>query len=452
MSRFSVSVPPLDEPIPHEEIAVCPHGTEYDPDGWRGEWCVTCETYDTQKCAECGVFRCDHKGEVRDRPDKYQGEESCSEFQEANVITPLSAAINAVTCQSDDARQQLVAAKVRALMHGYDARWSSAAYEPIAVEITLQSELYNIDTGARSRTFKLAGKLDVIAMEHSRRILIDHKSTSEDITDPNSPYWRQLAIEGQVSHYFLLGHLNGHKFDGAMWDVIRKPGIRPSKLSKKEIEQAMFGRYCGRTISRDLLIECQQTGRETLEMYEARLIEDCTTIRPEWYFQRRGVTCMDGDIHEYATELWDLSQEIIITRRENRHTRNSGACMMYGGPCRYLGVCSGYDEITSDNWTRKEQVHNELQLDGDGRDVLTTSRLRMFQSCKRRHFYSYEMGVERLDEEEKEALYFGTAWHQAQEAWWLTLKAQYEQENNVNTDNSASVAAIDTANQTLLAL
>ena len=155
-------------------------------------------------------------------------------------------------------------------------------------------------------------------------------------------------------------------------------------------------------------------------MYEARLIHDCTIERPERYFQRRSVPRLDSELLEYARELWEHGQEILHARNTQRHARNSGACMLYGSPCKFLGICSGRDNPESDKWRRKEQMHRELpELEGDGRDVITNSRVRCFQTCRRKHFYQYELGIERADEEEKEALVFGSVWHQAMEAWWL---------------------------------
>lgn len=147
---------------------------------------------------------------------------------------------------------------------------------------------------------------------------------------------------------------------------------------------------------------------------------------------------MDHELLEYATELWDHSQEILSARRTERTPRNSGACMLYGSPCQFLGVCSGHDEIDSDRWRRKQQVHAELPIvDGDGRDILTNSRIRCFQTCRRKHHYQYELGVERVDDEEKESLYFGRIFHLALNAWWSCFLTGENHEYG-NTEHSAS--------------
>jgi hypothetical protein len=320
---------------------------------------------------------------------------------------------------------ELIAAKCRGLLHGYDARWRESAYVPVNVERLVTSIFVNPETRASSRTFSLAGKIDVLASHHGRTVLVDHKTTSQEIADPASPFWRQLTVEGQVNHYLLLLWLNGEKCDEAMWDVMRKPAISPKAITKTDCKAILASQRDGKYpyFDRWVTIEKPATWdqRETLEMYEARLAHDCTFERPDWYFQRRTIPRLDAEIIEYAHELWNHGQEIIHTRATKRHDRNSGACMLYGAPCKFLGICSGHDRPDSANWQPKATVHGELpELDSGngGRDILTNSRIRCFQTCRRKHFYQYELGIERIDEEEREALLFGHIWHRALEAWW----------------------------------
>lgn len=367
-----------------------------------------------------------------------------------HLLAALTAIDQAVT--SDEYGQLLVAAKCRGLMRGYNARWINVGYQVEAVESLLQSDLYNPETQRKSRSFTVAGLLDTVLLMDGRRILVDHKTTSEDISDPTSPYWRQLVVESQPTHYMLLEWLNGIKADSAMWDVVRKPQISPKKLSRADQQSVGIRKqYFGVAVSYESLLELGQTERETLEMYEARLSHDCTHERPQWYFQRRPVPRLDSDLHEYATDLWGHSQELLHARREKRHPRNSGACMLYHSPCQFLGICSGYDTPDSENWAPKLQVHSELPgLPGDGRDVLTNTRIRTFQTCRRKHYFSYELGIERLDEEEKEALFFGTVFHAGLAAWFLSLKGEGN-DNYSGSTGTGSVSAPGVAVQETLA-
>jgi hypothetical protein len=361
---------------------------------------------------------------------------------------PVAAALAALdSLQSFTESQALVLAKCRALIYGYDARWQNSPYAIESAEEVVTAELWNPETNRRSRSFTLAGKIDVNAFHGERRVLIDHKTTSEDISDPNSTYWRQLAIEGQAAHYMLMQWLNGAKVDDAVWDVMRKPETRPKKVESK-IDRAQILRestYFGVRLSYDSLRHLRETDRESYEMYEARLRWDCTENRPEWYFQRRSVPRLDAQLREWAGDLWGHSQDLLIARREGRWPKNSGACMTYGRPCKFLGLCSGYDTPESDRWRRKKWMHAELPVvEGqDGRDVLTMSRIRTFQTCRQKHYLEYELGIERTDEDEAEALYFGNCWHLALEAYFLNQKEQQQNGNATDSPENGFGAVAD---------
>lgn len=334
-----------------------------------------------------------------------------------------------------DVSQQIVAAKCLGLLNGYHDRWHDAPYRIDDVEAVLQSDLYNPETLRKSRSFTVAGKLDIRATEiaSGAKVIIDHKTSSEDIRDFAAPFWKILAIEGQVSHYMMLEWLNENKVDKAMWDVMRKPGISPKGLAKKDAALVLeTGAYFDFELD-SIEEERFEAGkddegkfRETPMMYAARLSSDCAKERPDWYFQRRAVPRLDSEIHQYGIELWGHGQDILATRQTGRWPRNSGACFVYNSPCTYLGLCSGDDNLESGKWTTRAWVHPELPILGDGRgtDVLTNSRVRTFQTCRQKHYLKYELGVEKIDEEEREALFFGTMMHNALEQYFLALKKE----------------------------
>lgn len=341
----------------------------------------------------------------------------------AETLTPsLDAALTAIP-RFDDPAQDLVAIKCRALMVGYHNRWKDAGYTPVQVEQIVTADLMNPETQRKSRTFRSGGKLDVIAKNYNGRGVMDHKTTSDDISDPNATIWAQLEIEGQPSHYSLLEWQNGRKLDWCVWDVMRKPQTRPKKLSKAERASVVSSRkYFGMNVSQTTLDLLQITESENYELYELRLIDDCTIQRPEWFFQRKPVPRLDSELLQYANELWEHGQEILHARNTGRHARNSGACLLYGSPCKFLGICTHKDNPNSEKWVQKTNVHVELPgLEGDGRDLLTNSRIRCFQTCRQKHYLQYELGIERYDEEEREVLFFGHLWHSALEAWWKSF-------------------------------
>ena len=355
-------------------------------------------------------------------------------------MTPLEAGLAAIDTATED---PIIQAKLRGLLRGYHARWSGVPMTVSGIEQTLTSDLYNPATKARSRAVVMAGKLDLQVVEDGRFWICDHKTSSEDIGDPDSAYWRQLAVEGQHHHYGLLEFLHGRRIEGAIWDVVRKPGISPKQITKAD-QSALFSskHYFGFSVSDAGLESMRADGRETPTLYEYRLSYDCTEMRPEWYFQRRRIARLDDATLEYAEELWGHTQDILLARRENRWPRNSGACLLYGRPCQFLGICSGYDDPESANWKRREWVHPELPvLNGNaGRDVLTSSRVRCFQTCRRKHFYQYELGLERVEAEDAEALHFGSAWHLAMERYFESQKEDVHVECNDEPVNAVGCA------------
>jgi hypothetical protein len=356
-------------------------------------------------------------------------------------MNALDAALMAIDVAVGEPTEQsaLIRAKCRGLMRGYHARWSGQPCRPIEVEVTLTAPLINPATGRKSRIFSLAGKLDVTIEIDGRTYVVDHKTTSQDIADPNSPYWRQLVVEGQATHYLLLAWLNGQEHDGAIWDVVRKPTISPKKLSKTERALVVSnGTYCGPPVTQLDRERMQTEERESPAMYEARLAGDCCE-RPDWYFQRRSVPRLAYELEEYATELWDIAQDMARVHRTGKNYRNSGACLLYGSPCEFLGICSHHDNPSSDRWKLRASVHEELPLapGDDGRCILTNSRVRCYQTCKRKEHYRYMLGIERFDAEERESIFFGNCWHAAQEAWWRCFLQPEEPTNGKRSRTNA---------------
>lgn len=346
---------------------------------------------------------------------------------------PLEASLTAINAATDDEK---VRATARGLMRGYHARWADEQPHTVeAMEREFRVSIYNLDNNSKrtstSRTFTLAGKWDAVTCEGGQRVIVDHKTTSSDIADPDAVFWRQLAVEAQPSTYLLAAHYAGLEVSGALWDVIRKPKLTMVLLDKK-VRKAItsLGEYFGYRISPETQQYALKGERENGELFEYRLARKVIN-ESEKHFQRRPVLRLHNELVEAAQELWQLSQEVISARRTNRHIRNGGACLNYGTACEFLGICSGLDNHTSNKWQRRESVHEELHtINGDGRDVLTHSRLACFQTCRKKHYFRYELGIERVDRVRSDALYFGTIMHKGLEAWWKCFTITQQQEED----------------------
>ena len=349
---------------------------------------------------------------------------------------PLDAALAAINA-AETPDTTLIAAKCRGLLRGYHARWESQNHTmvPTQVERLYYAPLFNPATGHKSKSLMIAGKLDLVVERANRKVLWDHKGASEDIEDPMGNYWKTVAVESQFCHYMYLSWLNGEKLDEALYDVLRRPSISPRQFkSKAEKASAVgLGEWFGVKLSPATMDYLQTSDAENCEMFEARLTNDCTVVRPAWYFQRRTFPKLDSEIQEHAKELWIAGQLILNARKAGLWPKHPYSCMNYGRACTYLGVCSGYSNFEDGTWQQREKIHSELTEKQD-RNTLTYSSIRTFQSCPRKFQYRYEIGIEKVQDEDSDALRIGTLLHTALEAFWDALVPKENCNGNSDTD------------------
>ena len=239
-----------------------------------------------------------------------------------------------------------------ALFDGYKKRWEEsdkATYETIGTEMRFDAPLMNPETGGVSKTFHLSGKIDALAKEKTtgKVVIVEHKTTSQDI-GPGSDYWRKLPIDGQVSGYYCGAEALGHQASTCLYDVIRKPTIKPLKATPED----------KRKYNKDgsLSKACRENDETPDEWYE-RLTADIAS-RPDYYYARIEISRSDNDLLEYLFDMWAVSREIADAQRMNRWSRNPQACSVYG-TCEYFGVCTGEQDIDDVTLFRTAERANE---------------------------------------------------------------------------------------------
>jgi hypothetical protein len=303
-------------------------------------------------------------------------------------------------------------------MIGYHKRWcTNHPWTSEAIETTFIVPIYNPDTGRQSRYAPHAGKMDNIATGPPGRVLVEHKTCSEDITAPDAPYWRRLAIDSQISQYMLAAWQKGIKITTCLYDVIRKPCIAPKKLGLKDAAKVLNqDTYLGQRISpethHDFYHDTEK--RETPEMFGIRLAQDCQT-RPEWYFQRRLIQRTEKDLVETASQLWNTVKEIKNADKLKQFRRNDEACFAWGRPCEYFDLCTGVSDPR--RWPKNPKRHPELEI-ADDQTAITHSALTTYATCPKKYEYRY---IEGFQSEPSQALTFGTDMHAAIAAWWHTI-------------------------------
>ena len=241
---------------------------------------------------------------------------------------------------------------VRALMYAYNNLYANEnLYETIAVEKYFECPLINPETGSPSKTWVLAGKIDAIAREKelSKIVIIEHKTTSEDIA-PDSSYWMRLKIDGQISGYYLGARSLGFDAQDCLYDVIKKPTIKPFKETAEKKYKADGTLYAN-----------MHAADEEPSAWEKRLSEDILN-RPEFYFQRKRIARTESDMEEYLYDAWACGREIADADRMNRWPRRPNACIGFG-ECEYFNVCSGCASIEDDSlYVTLETPNPELEI------------------------------------------------------------------------------------------
>ncbi len=186
----------------------------------------------------------------------------------------------------------------------------------------------------REATFRLqidddivAGKIDALGQYAGRDVIVEYKTTSDSV-DTGSDYWARLACDQQISIYVLAAQSLGYKCNSVLYDVCRKPTIH---LKKKE----------------------------TPEEYGVRLAADIRE-RPDYYFARREVVRLDGELYRAWVEIQDQIELIAVAEDGRWQIRNIGpwTCRM----CEFKDLClnairvfegdnppAGYEFVTNVN-------------------------------------------------------------------------------------------------------
>jgi hypothetical protein len=245
-------------------------------------------------------------------------------------------------------------AKLACMLQGYQVRWIDGRkdYEVLAVEREFRTPLINPATSARSRTYDLGGKVDVIAKDKRTGLitLIEHKTTSEDI-GPGSTYWKRLLLDSQISVYFDGARALGYPIDECLYDVLYKPQQRPYKATPQEARKYTKS---------GALYANQREVDETPEEYAGRMLE-AMIAEPDKYYQRGVVVRLGDEMVEARHDTWQQARLIAEADALGRHPRNPDSCMRYGRPCDYFGPCTGTESIDNPAlFVRVEQVHQEL--------------------------------------------------------------------------------------------
>lgn len=208
-----------------------------------------------------------------------------------------------------------------AMVQGYHARYGQPHLRDIEVNVPISVELHRAGV-------TLVGELDAIGTdERGNTILVEHKSTTQDIS-PGSQYWSErVSCDPQVSTY-----LRAFPRAVVLYDVLRVPALRPLEANTRR--------------------KIPETDEEYVQRCLAAMAE-----KPDYYFQRGTIVRL-----EHETEAFERDVEIIAeSMHPGPQARNPKACFSFGKRCDFFGVCWSGESL--DTLQQVEKNHSEQVLE-----------------------------------------------------------------------------------------
>ena len=203
--------------------------------------------------------------------------------------------------------------------------------------------------------FTAQGKMDGLGSDSDNMsVIVEGKTTSERL-DSDSPYWDRLRFNIQLLQYVVAAGKGGWDIDRVIYDVCRKPTIRPKKaiieldeLGRKIVVDREGNRVFKRKkvfmskhdsgnpkakkipVMVEDLNDPVQSGStkngwelkkhiETPEEYSDRVYKD-TLARPEFYFARKEVRILEETIQKFERHREAMILMIIHLRSTERPT------------------------------------------------------------------------------------------------------------------------------------
>ena len=242
-----------------------------------------------------------------------------------------------------------------AMIRAYLEYWSDDKVETIKTEWEFAQAIHNPASSGVSRNFRSAGKVDkIVKIPDGRLAIMEYKTTSSDL-DPSGVFWRKLCMDQQISHYMLAALQEKIEVETILYDVTRRPGLRPKMIPSLDAEGLKIvldgdgvrvynkdGKKPRQTGGDGMTV---QTAAETPQAFGLRVFEKMSS-NPEEFFCRREIPRLESDLVEYRYELWQQQKMLNECYRNDFWYRNTGACFKWNKPCAYFDICTSGIEFT----------------------------------------------------------------------------------------------------------
>lgn len=242
-----------------------------------------------------------------------------------------------------------------AMMRAYAERYAEEEFEVVALEHVFEGPIVNPATGAASRSFRLAGKVDGIVRTGEEYFILEHKTASQIDSD----YLERLWTDFQITLYaHCVEQTMGIPITGILYNVLVKARLQQSKGETDEEFEAR----------RAELLAKSKTGRTTARRREPESDEDFQRRLAEKYadpamFHRERLYLSRDRFDILRAELWELTQAFLDARRRGVFYQNTSFCFNYQRPCPYFALCrSNGNPNVIENFYQRAEPNEELRV------------------------------------------------------------------------------------------
>lgn len=249
-----------------------------------------------------------------------------------------------------------------AMMTGYAARYPVEDFDVVFLEKTFEGKIVNPATGAMSRSFVLAGKVDGIVCIDGKFYLLEHKTASQMDGDYLEKLWTDFQIT-LYAHY--VEQVFGIKIAGIIYNILVKARLQQSKGETEaefEVRRAelLAKSKSGKTSATRKMPESDAEFQERLI---AKYAEPGMFHRETLYISRDQFETLQAD-------LWELTQQFLDCRRRGVFYQNTSYCFFHHRPCAYFALCrsNGSENIIA-NFYETKLPHEELRMDIEPEEI-----------------------------------------------------------------------------------
>lgn len=294
----------------------------------------------------------------------------------------------------------------------------------MSVEQIVSMPIVNPDTGAASRSFEFAGKVDVI----DDATVIDWKGISDA-----HRFVQEKKIGFQGECYAIACSHAGHPIQRIEYRLLTRPTI---KYQVPKITWAVMAPG-GKRATKGGIFDSEEDAHKLAKLRGAAVEERCKGHRDRQAYED---ACLDWlcnvdftqRVLSHAYELtmprlvvaqrwlWNNCKRLLDCRLYDRWMPNEQACYTYGRECPSMPLCEAVAEGSDVRWVKEQyfekcEPHPELGDHKGKLDVVTYSSLSCLALCEVKYYWRYEECLRPIRDEDAEPLWVGSAFHRGLE-------------------------------------